>query len=105
MPILRVKEVRGMSHDDRLKRLGELRTELVRLKTMVKAGGSLDNPARVHELHKTIARILTIDNEPAPVKKKEEEKPKEKPKEIKEKPKARPKKPAKKKKPTEGKEQ
>jgi large subunit ribosomal protein L29 len=101
MPILRVKEIRDMSHDDRLKRLGELRTELVRLKTMVKAGGSLDNPARVHELRKTIARILTIDNEPAPIKKKEEEKPKE----TKEKPKARQKKPAKKKKPAEGKEE
>jgi large subunit ribosomal protein L29 len=101
MPILRVKEIRGMSHDDKLKRLGELRTELVRLKTMVKAGGSLDNPARVHELRKTIARILTIDNEPAPIKKKEEEKPKE----TKEKPKTRQKKPAKKKKPTEGKEE
>jgi len=102
MPILRVKEIRGMSHDDRQKRLGELRTELVRLKTMVKAGGSLDNPARVHELRKTIARILTIDNEPAPIKKKEEE---EKPKETKEKPKTTQRKPAKKKKPTEGKEQ
>jgi large subunit ribosomal protein L29 len=101
MPILRVKEIRGMSHEDRLKRLGELRTELVRLKTMVKAGGSLDNPARVHELRKTIARVLTIDSEPAPIKKKEEEKPKE----TKEKPKARQKKPAKKKKPTEGKEE
>jgi large subunit ribosomal protein L29 len=101
MPILRVKEIRGMSHDDRQKRLGELRTELVRLKTMVKAGGSLDNPARVHELRKTIARILTLDTEPAPVKKKEEEKPKE----TKEKPKTKPKRPAKKKKPTEGQEQ
>jgi large subunit ribosomal protein L29 len=101
MPILRVKEIRGMSHDDRLKRLSELRTELVRLKTMVKAGGSLDNPARVHELRKTIARILTIDNEPAPIKKKEEDKPKE----TEEKPKTRQKKPAKKKKPTEGKEE
>jgi len=102
MPILRVKEIRGMSHDDKLKRLGELRTELIRLKTMVKAGGSLDNPARVHELRKTIARILTIDSEPVSVKKKEEE---EKPKETKEKPKTRQKKPAKKKKPTEGKEE
>ena len=102
MPILRVKEIRGMSHDDRQKRLGELRTELVRLKTMVKAGGSLDNPARVHELRKTIARILTIDNEPAPIKKKEKE---EKPKETKEKPKTTQRKPAKKKKPTEGKEE
>ncbi len=105
MPILRVKEIRGMSHDDRQKRLGELRTELVRLKTMVKAGGSLDNPARVHELRKTIARILTIDNEPAPIKKKEEEKPKKSKEKPKEQSKTRRKKPAKKKKPTEGKEQ
>jgi large subunit ribosomal protein L29 len=105
MPILRVKEIRGMSHDDRQKKLSELRTELVRLKTMVKAGGSLDNPARVHELRKTIARILTIDSEPAPVKKKEEEEKPKETKETKEKPKAKPRKPAKKKKPTEGKEQ
>ena len=97
MPILRIKEIRGMSHEDRLKRLGELRTELVRLKTMVKAGGSLDNPARVRELRKTIARILTIDSEPMPIKKKEEKKPKE----PKEKPKAKQKKPTKKKKPKE----
>ena len=101
MPILRVKEIRGMSHEDRLKRLGELRTELVRLKTMVKAGGALENPARVHELRKTIARVLTIDNEPMPIKKKEEKKPKE----PEEKPKAKQKKPAKKKKPREGKEE
>ena len=101
MPILRVKEIRGTSHEDRLKRLGELRTELVRLKTMVKAGGALENPARVHELRKTIARILTIDSEPVPIKKKEEKKPKE----PEEKPKAKRKKPAKKKKPKEGKEE
>ena len=52
-----------MSSEERGKKLNELRTELVRLKTMVKAGGSIDNPARVRELRKTIARILTIENE------------------------------------------
>jgi large subunit ribosomal protein L29 len=62
--ILRVKEIRGMSTVDRQKRLSELQTELMRLKTMIKAGGSIDNPARVRELRKTIARILTIENEP-----------------------------------------
>jgi len=86
MPIIRIKEIRDMSHEDRLKRLGELRTELIRLKTMVKAGGSIENPARVRELRKTIARILTIDKEPKPVKKKEQkEKKKEKKKQKKEK--------------------
>lgn len=79
MPIIRLKEIRDMSHENRLKKLGELQTELMRLKTMVKAGGSIENPARVRELRKSIARILTINSEPKPVKKEEKkEKKKEK---------------------------
>jgi len=64
MPILRVKEIRDMSPEDRRKRLKELQTELVRLKTMIKAGGAIENPARVRELRKAIARVLTIENTP-----------------------------------------
>jgi large subunit ribosomal protein L29 len=82
MPILRVKEIRDMSSEDRQKRLAELQTELVRLKTMIKAGGSIENPGRVPQLRKAIARISTIENEPKPVKK--EEKKKERKKETKE---------------------
>jgi len=63
MPILRLKDIRAMSSDERTKKLDELRTELVRLKTMIQAGGSIDNPARVRELRRTIARILTIESE------------------------------------------
>lgn len=86
MPIVRVKEIRELSHEDRQKRLNELRNELVRLMTMIKAGGSIENPARVHELRKAIARILTVENEPAPPKKAEKtekKKEKKKPKESK----------------------
>ncbi|MGQ9551353.1 MAG: 50S ribosomal protein L29 [Candidatus Bathycorpusculaceae bacterium] len=63
MPILRVKEIRGMSSEERSKKLRELRTELSRLKTMIAAGGAVENNARIRELRKTIARILTIENE------------------------------------------
>ncbi|MGB9960500.1 MAG: 50S ribosomal protein L29 [Candidatus Bathyarchaeales archaeon] len=63
MPILRVKEIREMSSEERVKKLNEFRTELLRLKTMIKAGGSVENPARIKELRKTIARILTIEKE------------------------------------------
>jgi len=92
VPIARVKEIRDMSHEDKLKRLGELQTELMRLKTMVKAGGSIENPARVRELRKTIARILTIDHEPKPVEKQEKkEKKEEKQKKAKKKGKKQPK--------------
>jgi len=78
MPILRVKEIRGMSSDDRQKRLRELQAELMRLKTMIKAGGSIENPARVRQLRKAIARVLTVENEPVPVKKEEKKKEKKK---------------------------
>jgi len=80
MPIVRVKEIRDMASDDRKKRLGELQTELVRLRTMIKAGGAVENPARVHELRKAIARILTVDAEPAPPKKEEKKTEKKMPK-------------------------
>jgi large subunit ribosomal protein L29 len=52
-----------MPSEERMKKLGEFRTELLRLKTMVRAGGTVENPARIKQLRKTIARMLTIENE------------------------------------------
>lgn len=63
MPIMRVREIRDMSSGERKERLNELRTELLRSKTMIKAGGAVENPARIREIRKTIARILTIEHE------------------------------------------
>ena len=63
MPILRVKQIREMSPEERRKKLNELRAELMRMKTMIKAGGSIENTSRIRELRKAIARILTIENE------------------------------------------
>ncbi len=63
MAIIRVKEIKAMSSEDRAKRLVDLRAELARLRTMVKAGGAVENPTRVRELRKTIAQVLTIENE------------------------------------------
>jgi len=63
MPILRLKEIDNMSAEDRGKKLLELRAELSRMRTMIRAGGAVENPARITELRKTIAQILTIDNE------------------------------------------
>ena len=63
MPIVRLKEINGMSSEERTKKLFELRAELSRLRTMISAGGAVENPARIRELRKTIAQILTIENE------------------------------------------
>jgi len=61
----RMKEIREMSTDERQRRLTELRTELVRMRTMVEAGGAVENPSRIRGLRRAIARILTVVNEEA----------------------------------------
>ena len=63
MPILRMEQIREMSYEEREDRLQELRTELTKLETMIKAGGAIENPGRARVLKKTIARILTVINE------------------------------------------
>ncbi|MCK4478624.1 50S ribosomal protein L29 [Candidatus Bathyarchaeota archaeon] len=63
MPIIRLKDIRDISSEERRKKVTELQTELVRLRTMTKAGGSIENTARIRELRKAIARILTIEHE------------------------------------------
>lgn len=63
MPILRMSQIREMSREDREKRLEEFRTELSKVNTMIKAGGSIENSGRVKALKKIIARVLTVMRE------------------------------------------
>ncbi|MDR0373299.1 MAG: 50S ribosomal protein L29 [Nitrososphaerota archaeon] len=63
MPIMRLKEIAEMSPEAQEQRLIDLRVELARIRTMVNAGGAVENPARIRELRKTIAQILTVQNE------------------------------------------
>jgi len=64
MPFLKPDEIRKMSPKEREKRLKELRLELLRLKGMAyAAGGAIENPARIRQIRKAIARILTIQRE------------------------------------------
>jgi large subunit ribosomal protein L29 len=75
VPIIRLKDIKGMSAEDRDKKLSELRAELARLRTMVRAGGAVENPARIRELRKAIAKLITIKNEDKLGIRKKEEKP------------------------------
>jgi large subunit ribosomal protein L29 len=63
MPIMRLKEINDMSSEERAKKILELRAELSRLRTMISAGGAVDNPARIRELRKAIAKTLTVERE------------------------------------------
>lgn len=63
MPILRVSEIRSMKPEERIRRLIELKMELMKLNAVIKAGGTVENYARIREIKRTIARILTVQRE------------------------------------------
>lgn len=56
---MNVKEVRDKSNDELLKTLEEFKKELFDLR-FERATGSIENPMRIRELRKSIARILTV---------------------------------------------
>jgi large subunit ribosomal protein L29 len=62
LAILRKRELAQMLPEERKKKVSELRAELTTIRTQVKSGGTVDNPARVRELRRTVARILTAQN-------------------------------------------
>ena len=67
MPILRKREIRQMLPQEREQKVTELRAELTTIRTMVKSGGTIDNPARIRQLRKTVARLLTAQHQPRQV--------------------------------------
>jgi large subunit ribosomal protein L29 len=60
-----MKEIRGMTSEQRQQKLEELRTELSKMRTLINAGGSVENPGRVKALRKSIAQLKTVMNEEA----------------------------------------
>lgn len=59
---VRADELRKMSKEEREKLLREWRSELISLRHKAKAG-VLENTARIRELRRNIARLLTIMRE------------------------------------------
>lgn len=52
-----------MSAEKRAEKLNDFRIELSKLRAMIKTGGSVANTSKVKELKRTIAQILTVENE------------------------------------------
>ena len=63
MTILYPEEIRDMTPAEREGELEDLETELLNDKAVKAAGGQPENPARIKELRRTIARIKTIQRE------------------------------------------
>ncbi|VVC72150.1 50S ribosomal protein L29 [uncultured archaeon] len=65
MAILKMKEIREMDDASLDRRTKELREQLNVDLGSVAGGGKAQNPGRIKEIKKTIARILTVKNERA----------------------------------------
>jgi large subunit ribosomal protein L29 len=63
MALLRNKEIRAMSTEDRAKRLRELRDELMHERGTAAMGGAPANPGRIRAIRTNIARIQTVQRE------------------------------------------
>jgi len=59
---LKAKELREMSPDELAVKLNDLKSELFNLRFQL-ATGQLDNPMRVRDVRKTIAKIKTVQRE------------------------------------------
>jgi len=60
MAIARAKELREKTKEELLQQLNELRAELRKYRAQIASGVRPENPGRVREIKRTIARILTI---------------------------------------------
>ncbi|WP_321430481.1 50S ribosomal protein L29 [uncultured Methanolobus sp.] len=63
MAILRMNEIRDMSPEERMDELDKMKDELIRERALSSAGGAPDNPGRIGELRRTVARIKTVQKE------------------------------------------
>ncbi len=64
MAIIKKNELKQMGNENLKSRLSELKKELIKMNAQISTGTPPENPGRVKEIKKTIARILTILNQP-----------------------------------------
>ena len=63
MAVLHVEEIRDMTPAEREAELADLETELLNARAVQAAGGAPDDPGRIGELRRPIARVKTIRRE------------------------------------------
>ncbi len=61
--ILHPDEIRDMTPAERAAELDELETELLNARAVQAAGGAPEDPGRIGELRRTVARVKTIQRE------------------------------------------
>lgn len=61
--VLKAKELRQMTSEERSKKLRELKEELMHERGVSAMGGSSPSPGKIRQLRQSVARILTIMKE------------------------------------------
>jgi large subunit ribosomal protein L29 len=60
MAIIRTDEIMDLSIEEMDEKISELKKELFKEKSKIESGGAPENPGRIKEIRRSIARILTI---------------------------------------------
>jgi large subunit ribosomal protein L29 len=60
---LKTKELRDLTHEERLEKLKELKSELMHERGVAAMGGSPPSPGKIRQLRMNVAKILTIMQE------------------------------------------
>lgn len=63
MPGMNAKEIRKLTAAERKKKLDDLYNEMSTIRIESATGGGTENPYRIRNVRKAIARILTIEHE------------------------------------------
>lgn len=65
MALLKTKEIKGWSDEERAGRLKELRNELMRERGIAAMGGAPISPGKIRAIRTNIARIRTVESDAA----------------------------------------
>ena len=71
---MKVKELRLMNESDTNSKLIDLKKELMKINSQIAIGTVPKSPGKVREIKRTIARILSVNNEKATIKNKKQQK-------------------------------
>ena len=61
--VLKAKEIREFTPEERREKLNELKSELMHEKGVAAMGGSPPSPGKIRQLRTSIARLLTVMQE------------------------------------------
>ncbi len=63
MAILRTDDIRNMNENELKEKIRDMKTEIMEERGQIETGGFADNPGRIKEMKRTIAKIKTVLNE------------------------------------------